>query len=459
MSLLVAVAFSVFSFAPQGSQSSPEVLTAAEQKSLHDKLADYIKAWTEYDDAQDKARDRAVKAYAKSKDAFYKDWDLKNAKKGDIMKSPADLRAIFSNCFIYEKRNALSIRKFDVKGPVPAHFLMVPPSYKAEKPSRTVLLIPGQDEAGNWVDGQRYFEATWDKSASVAEAIFHIPVFTKELDLTTMPDYGKTGAEEQEKQRNAELLGSFGETQRNYNLDRARTILDAGKGACSYALRAVTHFPGTFAGLVLRSPDASATEALRLGSLNGMPILLLSSAQTDADCNKLKERIDALTKGSCTVLMTTDAYPFKAAAPEIEKWVATVKRDVNKQHIVIEPNDDRWRSAYWVRIQTMESIFASPKDKRPRMEVTADRSTNRITVTAVGIESFTLMLNDSLVDLDKEFIVLVNDVARPQKLSRDLIRTIGFVRQRFDGDYIFPVEYTTKVPKPEASAVTGGADK
>ena len=39
---------------------------------------------------------------------------------------------------------------------------------------------------------------------------------------------------------------------------------------------------------------------------------------------------------------------------------------------------------------------------------------------ARGVESFTLLLNDDLVDLDKEFTVVVNDKAVTEKRTRGL---------------------------------------
>src|SRR5262249_47979186 len=226
-------------------------------------------------------------------------------------------------------------------------------------------------------------------------------------------------------------------------------------------LRATTYFPHGFAGLILRPPDADAVADLRFGSLNGKAVLLLSSPDTAAACAKLKERIDALTKDSCTVLETTDAYPFKAATPEIEKWLAGVKRDLMRTHVVLEPNHDRWHDGYWVKIGTMESLQGGVPGKLPRLEVDADRANNRITVKAVGIEQFTLLLNDALVDLDKEFTVIVNGKAMTQKRSRSLNRAVELVRDPyFDGDFVFPTEFATRVPKAEEKpAESGGNSK
>jgi mevalonate pyrophosphate decarboxylase len=92
--------------------------------------------------------------------------------------------------------------------------------------------------------------------------------------------------------------------------------------------------------------------------------------------------------------------------------------------------------------------------------VDADRANNRITVKAVGIEQFSLLLNDALVDLDKEFTVIVNGKAMTQKLARSLNRVINKVEGRFDGDFVFPTEFATRVPKAEEKpAESGGTSK
>src|SRR5262249_7163360 len=156
-----------------------------------------------------------------------------------------------------DTKQPASLRKYEPKGEKP-FWLSVPKNYKADKPCRTVLVLPGQDDNNNWADGQRYFEATWDKSASLADVLFQVLIISKDVDMSSMPNFAKSGAEEQERQRNAELLQSIGVTQREYNIDRSRLVLDVGKGATPYALRAMTYFPHRFAGVILRHPDADA---------------------------------------------------------------------------------------------------------------------------------------------------------------------------------------------------------
>ena len=67
-------------------------------------------------------------------------------------------------------------------------------------------------------------------------------------------------------------------------------------------------------------------------------------------------------------------------------------------------------------------------------------------VSARGVENFTLLLNDDLVDLDKEFTVVVNDKAVTEKRTRDMRGMQERLVQRRDWDFLFPVQYESTVP-------------
>lgn len=445
MPMLATLTFACLCALPQdgaGAAQGP-LLSSAEQKSLRDKLAKLVEARNAYDEATDRQREKAGNAYAKAKEAFHKEWDSRVDKKGDLMRSVVDLQAIFENIFSYPSKSASSIRKIDAKDGIPAYSVSIPKNYKPQLPTRTVLLLAGHGDKG-WVEGRDYFGQTWDKAACVADTIFHVPALPADLDLDPIPDYSKTGAEGDEARRIGEALRSFGETQRTYNVDRRRLFLDAGKDASGFALRIASHFPDRFAGLILRHPVA--VDGIRLGSLTGVPVLLLRSAETATACNNLEQRLNKLAAGQCTVIDARGAYPFAESAAEIETWMGGVQRDVNRTKVVLEPNDDRFRKGYWVAMDNMDTIHTSPADKKPRIEVEADRAANRITIQAVGIESVELLLNDALLDLDKEFTVVVNNKAITERRTRDFNRMLEYAIQRFDADFLFPVLFRVRVP-------------
>ena len=127
---------------------------------------------------------------------------------------------------------------------------------------------------------------------------------------------------------------------------------------------------------------------------------------------------------------------FEMALPELKDSVAAK----HKLH-------DRFQKAYWVNIHVAESLLTAGPDAKPRLEVKADREANRVTVDAIGIERFELLLNDDLVDLDKEFTVVVNGKAKVEKRTRSFMDLKDRVVRRNDWDYLFPVKYVTTVAK------------
>ena len=68
-------------------------------------------------------------------------------------------------------------------------------------------------------------------------------------------------------------------------------------------------------------------------------------------------------------------------------------------------------------------------------------------VKAVGVEQFELQLNDDLVDLGREFTVVVNDKAIAETRQRSFARMKKGVVERGDWDYLFPVNFVTTVTK------------
>ena len=211
-------------------------------------------------------------------------------------------------------------------------------------------------------------------------------------------------------------------------------------------LRTATLFPERFAGVILRDPVA--VDDIRVGSLHGMPVLLLKTASNAAVVDALKTRLEGVSKDTITVVDATDEYPHKGATAAIEGWMAKQKRSMTPKSIVLEPNHDRFNRAYWIKIDRADSVVTTAGDKRPRLEVQVDRAANRITVKTVGVEQFTMSLNDDLVDLDKEFTVVVNEKAVTEKKTRSFREMWEGVQNRFDWDNLFPTRMQTTVPKP-----------
>ena len=455
MSLLASLALLVAALpqtpAAQGSSpqgGAPGLLTATEQGSLRDKLAKFLADDGAVRMASDKEYDKLSRTREKSKDAF--DAELKKLeKKGNIIGSMPDLRAMFEGCFLVKappSGSVAALKKMTTKDGL--DFSMhLPKPYRADKPWRTIIVVPGTAAVGapGWAKPADYFTAVWDKAAAQADTIFHIPHVADNLELDPIPDYSHEGADAEEDRR-IKTIWTLNDVMQSANVDRSRVFLDCGRGACGFALRFATLFPERFAGLVLREP--SAVDDLRLGSLTGMPILLLRSPANAAVVDALKTRLEAVGKETVVAIDAADEYPHKGATAQIEEWLGKQRRNMMPATVIIEPNHDRFNRAYWADIDTADSLLTTAPDKKPRLEVKADRATNRITVKAVGVERFILSLNDSIVDLDKEFTIVVNDKAFTEKKTRSFRAVWEGVQARFDWDCLFSAKVTTTVPKP-----------
>ncbi|MCR9247044.1 MAG: hypothetical protein NXI31_18580 [bacterium] len=444
---------------PQGGK--PPILDNASLASLNKKLQAFLAAEAEYETTEEtRARERASKKREKAKDAFRKDWTSKS-KKGDLLSSMADLRAIYANCFKVDrpKKSAGTVHKFSVsfgEGADYEYSRYLPKKYKPNTPTRGVIVLPGTktaDDMSTWEEGRQYFAKVWPKKTpALARTVFHIPHMADGRDMDPAPDFSRQGQEQIEQTRIERVFGTYAQTMKNINVDRPRVFLDCGRGNCAFGVRFLSMFPDRFAGIVLRWP--TELEEIRLGSLTGKSILLLKTADNGDVVDALKKKFETVTD-QVTVLETTDAYPHPAAAIEIDQWFDKNSRNMVPKRVVIEPNHDRFNRAYWARIGRMNPVHTSAAADRPRLEVEANREENRIVVKATGIEDFVLLLNDDLVDLDKEFTVVVNDKAVTEQKKRSRRRMQRLMIERSDWEFLFPVQYRSSVPKAEPKKESG----
>jgi hypothetical protein len=434
--------------APQDAAANATgVLTPAERASLRDKLATYLAEDAKYSGLSGDKRERAARQVERAKKALTDAWTKGEAK--GLFGSMVDLRAVFENCFTLDTPTISlgQLRPEKIKGTTQDYSFYLPKSYKSAIPTRTVWVLPGAGATeGSWTKPADWFAATWDKSASLGDTIFHVPLPPAGLELDPAPDHSRESSEVDEQKRIDFMWGTFAEVLLNYNVDRNRLYMDAGRGSCAYALRFLSMFPDRFAGVVLRAPT-EVEDSVRFGSLLGMPVLLLRTPANMKAADALKARLDAASPGTTTVIEVADDYPHKSATPQIEEWMRSKKRTMVPERVVIEPNHDRHNRAYWADIDVADRLVTATGDKRPRLEVQADRAANRITVKTVGVEQFTLLLNDDIVDLDKEFTVVVNDKAFQEKKTRSFPQMRELMIQRNDWEYLFPAKFTTVVPK------------
>lgn len=440
-------------------EPEPQILSSSDCKSLNRKAKDWFEAYLKYEYEADSPRERrsANRSLTKAKEQFLKDWESKS-RKGDPLSSVPDVRAVFENVFPYDRESASGVLKqFKASPEVPGYWLMVPKRYDEDQAYRTVLLIPGYDEQkGEWVQAKDHQDATWGASSLGEETIVMLPSLDSAMDLDPKPDFSKPGEDENEYKRIGSILSAAGQVQRDLNVDRERLFVDAGDGACAFAVRLASYFPNRFAGLVLREP-VDVTQELRLGSLTGLPILLISSDDTKDACSALAGKLNELQADSCTVIEGKGKYPFKESQGDVDAWIKDIRRRLTPTRVVIEPNHDAFNDAYWVLLGVTEPLAGLPDEQKPRIVVEADKANNRIKVEARGVVDFMLLLNDDIVDLGKEFTVDVNGTLFKEKRDRSLTFLVEKMQEQFDPTWTFTTSFATTVPKSSPPAPPGGS--
>ncbi|MFT4513409.1 MAG: hypothetical protein ACI89X_000341 [Planctomycetota bacterium] len=428
----------------ESSQEGKPVLAAREQTTLSDKLRKYLSAEIKYDSSSGKAREKASKARRKAKDSFDKEWAKAN-KKG-ILGSMIDLKAVFHNCF-ENKRPEVGKGNFYMRKVADSDFeygLQIPKKYKENTPWTTLVVLPS-GSAGTWTKPKDYFSKIWAGTELLKTTIVHMPMLPQGLEMDPIPDYTRDGAEKEEQRRIGSVFLGFGFVMNNYNVDRSRVFLDCGKQNSGYGVRLVSLFPDRFAGVILRDP--TEVDDIRIGNLLNVPVLVM---ETDANATKvaaLKKRWDEKCPNMMTVMKAKGAAPHLESAAEIEAWMADKKRTMTPKKITLEPNHDRFNKTYWIGISVADSLLTADPDKKPRLEAVADRAANRITIDAQGVERLEILLNDDLVDLSKEFTIVINGKAIKETRRRSFRDMKRRMMQRNDWSYLFPVSYIATVPK------------
>lgn len=457
--MFVAASLSlILAAVPQTQGGDKPILNARDQKSLADKLKKYLAAEITYDNAEGKAREKAGKSRRKAKKAFTDAWE--NAeKKGEILGSMGDLKSIYHNCFSPGKAKHGKGKMYPQSmgsGSDLKWGIYVPKKYKEKTPWPAIVSLP-DGKAGVWTKPADHFKKTWDGSAMMATHVVHIPQIPEGLELDPVPDYSRDGAEKDEDSRNRTVLGTLGFVLNNYNIERDQVFLDCGREACGYGVRLASLFPDRFAGVVLR--DAIEVDDIRLGALSNLPILMLKSGDNAQAVDALKKRLDEFCPGMATVIDAKGAFPHLDSAPDILDWMGKHKRVMAPKKVVLEPNHDRFKKAYWVNIHVAESLLTTSAEEKPRLQVEADREQNRITVEAKSVERFELLLNDDIVDLSKEFTIVINGKAVQETRRRSFRDMQNRMVTRNDWDYLFPVRYVTTVPKETEEKGSGETPK
>ena len=120
-------------------------------------------------------------------------------------------------------------------------------------------------------------------------------------------------------------------------------------------------------------------------------------------------------------------------------WMSAFRRNPYPERVVWRQEETVRPALYWLEV--------NPAEARPGMSLVARREGNRVIVERCDYSSFTLCLDDEMMDLDKPVMVEYDGaVLFKGKVKRNKATMARNLRERKDVRFAFPAEIQVKVP-------------
>ncbi len=385
------------------------------------RLNGLAKAWFAARQIEDAARvpgqrDRARRETKQAWFAFESTWSQVLGSR-DLYTSRSDLLAVFDRAFSYTASGS-GVHEAESG----RYAFVLPKGYDPNHCYPTAVVLAPERKPRTVARGFKKFANK-----------FGFLVMVPRLDSADLDGFDTPAGARALSQGMDHVLRIAGEFQREYRVDRDRLMIACWRGAGVLGLRLATTFPTRFAGLALAS--GVHDPSLRYENLNGMPVLLTKSGDSAKD---LVDRLEKLAPGSTTVEGRAGSFPFRR-----EDWFTKRRRYLMRDVVVVAPNDDRFRSAYWITLGRCDSIDAG--DGAPILTARVDRATNSIEVETRGVYDFRLRLSPGLVDVRDFTLVLNGDPVRHQ-LEPSLDALIRSIYGGFDTTRTYTAELEVVVP-------------
>jgi hypothetical protein len=249
----------------------------------------------------------------------------------------------------------------------------------------------------------------------------------------------------------------------NLRVDRDRVVLDAAPGQANLALNLGAEWAVHFAGVVLRGPSVTTNLAPNL-ALCGTAVV---SAENGTDAQK--KAADAIKAAAPSAASVPAGKEAQAA---IQKWIS----ELPPRRISTGDAPAPWRArpqggetwGYWLWVFRPAE---AKKDRLVSVEMKRDAATGVVDLVADNLAEGCLLLNDDLLDLDREITVRVNGTqVWKGKPERSLKTAIYWIEQTGERTLFAPAEVRFTVPAdarapkkaaggpPPAAPAAGGAE-
>jgi pimeloyl-ACP methyl ester carboxylesterase len=375
------------------------------------RIADVTLANEEDKPGKERKRRKLADDIKEAKKRFWDEVEKRSPKDVSLLKSMADLKAIFAHAMPYQNQPAtgdVANRTLKVGDDKQVTYAVsIPKSYRPDAKHPLLISLPTRtDDDKRWVDSKKHLENVWKGSPLFTESIVIAPAFPDDLELKDRVDLTKTQDTNVEEDRIRYFWENLAKLFVDYHLDTDRVFLECSPQSSLFGARLATYFPDRFAGLILREPGDLSS--ILPENLRYVPVCLVVSAAGEKTADAFLKRLDDLGIKTGKKIVSQGVAPFAEDNDEVLAWMKPLARDLFPKEITIAPTHERWRRAYWGTIEVCDPIVGVPAADRPSLVISCDPAQNRINVTSKGVQSFRMLLNDSLVNLDEKIVIFAN---------------------------------------------------
>ncbi len=335
-----------------------------------------------------------------------------------------------------EKRGALIDQKATIGSSKIRYALYVPSGYSPQIAYPLIVCLHG---AG--FDGNRYLER-W--SARLGESY---------IVLCPSVEGGTWWTDEAAGQ----VISLIQDIKARYNIDTNRIFLTGMSNGGVGALRIGINFPDRFAGI---APMAGAmpVEAMPfLKNLKNTPVYIIHGSEDQVMAveysRKISNRLtdlgyDVVYKEHNRVHPEAGGHFFPAEElPDLIKWLGGKRRTPYPKELTFLMNGNGRRGYYWATIDETEEKKEGKKNRALFTSIEAKAvDGNRIEVKSEKVKTYTLFLNDKIVDLSKDVTIVTNGkVSFVGLIKKDPSILLKDARSRQDKEMLFTAAITIKV--------------
>lgn len=382
---------------PALAASVEDLLKPADHEALGGKIAKYFEA------------KQANKDIDKAKEALSKELDgIRKKAKRDPLSLSGDLGKALWQSYNYGTRDiapgkvknyTFPAKSYGEKATL-SYAVWVPTKYDPRHPYAVILCLPEKGVKPEQHVGEKWIDKDTRENAIIVG--ISMPEDVKQWSADSAGDQ-PTGF--------GNLMLTLREVREKFAVDYDRVYV-AGRGeSVATAMVIGARAADRFAGIIGRSGDLDATLPAVLNFQN-LPTLFGGAG---ANATAFNEACAKENLTNCTIKP-------EASDADVWSWIVAHPRVSNPTEVVLCPGKPLRTRACWLSVPRSEY-----KDTEV-IRAKADKATNTITIDATeGITRVTLLLNDEIVDLEKEVKVICNGAEHVDKLPRNLWATMDWM--------------------------------